>query len=532
MRIFEMLQLEVFRGSKLLTDGIGLDHEVESVMVLEALDVENWSRKNQLILTSFYAFQKMPQSEIDHFFEKLEEIGVSGIVIKMDRLITKIPYWFSELCEAHELPLVKITREVTYEEILLAIYQPLLNHQSLVLKTYYDVRQKLSRFTRNYSTFEKIMKASFLMLRKPCLLIIPEENIRIALGGVPKDWVIVREEQLNNSEFAKGRYTVLTLYDHQTARETSAIETTIINRFVSECTLTIFDEDAEIKETDMMIIENIIDVLQEKLQLEYVLKRDRGMRLNNLANAILQNTPQNTKELDSLLNEAGLDHYSYYQGLAFSTASLEDQLIKRQVRKKLRALREHVLYFEHHNYLILLYNLEKKDSQISKERLKQLVAGYQSDYPDLIFSISRVKEKENLKEVLAECLEAIEFDQKFYIGQVVSIMDLGIFRFFAKEENWQAAEQLIPEALRDMEQVHYDWFETLLQFFQNKRNYTQTADALFLHPKTVRYRLGKIQEKLGIDLENPIQSLNFEVGTYLLAWKKRGKRHGTNDPIN
>ncbi len=48
----------------------------------------------------------------------------------------------------------------------------------------------------------------------------------------------------------------------------------------------------------------------------------------------------------------------------------------------------------------------------------------------------------------------------------------------------------------------------------------KTAETMFLHAKTIRYRLSKIEDYLEIDLANPTQVLNFEIGTYLLKMKK------------
>ncbi|MCI5684415.1 MAG: helix-turn-helix domain-containing protein, partial [Enterococcus gallinarum] len=60
-------------------------------------------------------------------------------------------------------------------------------------------------------------------------------------------------------------------------------------------------------------------------------------------------------------------------------------------------------------------------------------------------------------------------------------------------------------------------------FFISNRNYKKTAEALFLHSKTIRYRLNKIEQLLEIDLTNPIQLVNYEIGTYLLELKKRSR---------
>ena len=58
MKLRELLSIGDLKKGKILTKEIGLDNEVDSAMVLEAIDIENWSRKNQLILTSCMIYQK------------------------------------------------------------------------------------------------------------------------------------------------------------------------------------------------------------------------------------------------------------------------------------------------------------------------------------------------------------------------------------------------------------------------------------------------------------------------------------------
>lgn len=68
MKLYDLLELPIFKESKLLTPNLKKNTEINSVMVLEALDIEKWSRKNQMILTSFYALQKLSYDEVNTFF--------------------------------------------------------------------------------------------------------------------------------------------------------------------------------------------------------------------------------------------------------------------------------------------------------------------------------------------------------------------------------------------------------------------------------------------------------------------------------
>lgn len=520
MRIRELMSLEIFKSSKLLTGEIGLDNDVDSAMVLEALDIEKWSKQNQLILTSFYAFNNLDEKERTAFFEKMHTMGISGLVVKMDRLIKMIPEWLIDLCLTFQIPLIKIEQDLTYEKIMLAIYEPMLNYQSHILRTYYDVRQRFTKIERNLSSFDQIMREFHLLIKKDCALKIPDREIDITYGSHNEELVVTRQTTMKNSEFTKNHYELLTLFSQKSAQEITALKAEILNQYTDKCILLVYQNDADFKETDLMIIENAIDILQEKLQMEYLIKKDRFTRLNNLADAILQNTPGNLDELNSLLNEADMNAYPFYQGVAFSTNTLTSRLLQKEIRNTLRALKEHVIFFEHHNYLVLLYNLSSPEQAVYKTELKQLFKDVFEEYEDLTFAVSSVKKKEELKAVLIECLDTIRFNQEFYIDQVVEVSELGIFRYFMNEQQLGEIEQLISPKLVALHQKNYDLFETLYTFFKSNRNYKKTAEAMFLHSKTIRYRLNKIEDYLDIDLTNSTQVLNFEIGTYLLKMKK------------
>ncbi len=93
--------------------------------------------------------------------------------------------------------------------------------------------------------------------------------------------------------------------------------------------------------------------------------------MNNLAEAILQSTPNNSEELAALLQEAQLDRYDYYQGIAFASNTFKDKQRKITVLHKLRALKTAHVFFEHHNYLVVLYNFQQLAQEISKKNLEK-----------------------------------------------------------------------------------------------------------------------------------------------------------------
>ncbi|MGM0175455.1 PucR family transcriptional regulator [Enterococcus sp. DIV0800] len=519
MKLKELLSLSQLETSKILTKEIGLENEVESAMVLEALDIEHWSKKNQLILTSFYAFDGLTEVDLEEFFHKMQQIGVSGLVIKMERLIKIIPDWVIELSFKYQIPLIKIAQDVSYEKILLAIYEPLLNHQTHILRAYYDVRQRFTRLERQHPSLKEIMEEFYHLIGAPCSLKMIDQQVEIAFGATPKDYVVLERKNLSSGEFTKNDYNLLTLFSQQNGPSQSALEVNLFNPYSSHCLLLVYLNQTEVKETDLVIIENTIDVLQERLNTEYLLKKERYERLNNLADAILQNTPKNLDELESLLQEAHMNQHAYYQAVAFSTKTPASKLLKDKAITLLKSLKTDSIFFDHHNYSLILFNFSQNKS-ISKLQMKHLLTEVLESNPTMTFVISSLKQRDDLKEILMECLDILRFNEEFYQDNVVELADIGIFRHFIRSEQVQALNELVPAKLLNLSQTNFDLFETFYQFLRNNRNYKQTSEAMFLHSKTIRYRLNKIEKILAIDLADSLQVMNHEIGTYIIKMRR------------
>lgn len=168
-----------------------------------------------------------------------------------------------------------------------------------------------------------------------------------------------------------------------------------------------------------------------------------------------------------------------------------------------------------------MYNFNKEDGKITKEQLTRLLQDVLEENDTLTLAVSSLKQREGIKELLIECLDILRFNETFYNGPIVTLTDIGIFKNFIREDQIENLEELVPENLYQLAQSNYDLFETFYMFLQNNRNYKQTSEAMFLHSKTIRYRLSKVEQLLDIDLTNPLQLLNYEVSTYIIKMRRR-----------
>lgn len=84
--------------------------------------------------------------------------------------------------------------------------------------------------------------------------------------------------------------------------------------------------------------------------------------------------------------------------------------------------------------------------------------------------------------------------------------EIGLYRFIMPflHSYWLTDySRSVVEPIRQYDEKYSaDLFHTAMAYVQNEGNIKQTAAALFQHENTVRYRIGKIKELLGMDREN------------------------------
>lgn len=474
-------------------------------------------KKNQLLLTSFYAIQKLSNVEINAFFKKLVNIGVSGIVVKVNRLINHTPDWFTKLCINNKIPLIELKTKLTYETIMLAIYQPILDHQSLILKSYYKTRQKLLSLDNGIESYQYLVSEFSNISHFQLILHMNSKYYKSK--NFPKHYMITEQQAYlkYHYKFIKNRYYTCILENASTNEKQNATKIAFIGSDIEQSiSLLVTHNEKMLHDEDIMLFENFIDIIQNKIKTTYALKQKKYNQLNDLADAILQSPLLNANKLNVLLNNANLDHFKFYQGIAFYTSEINN-IDKNNIRKIISDLKKYSIFSEHHDYTIILFNL---NDHISTVNLKQLLSSYFQKYSNLSLTLSTMKTKENIQNILDECLEGLNLNSKIFIDNVVDIEKLGIFRYFLSLKDPMILQQYIPRDLQELQQKHHELFKTLKVFFDKNQNYNAAAKKLFVHEKTVRYRIKKIQKILRLNINDPLSTINYQISTYLLGMKE------------
>lgn len=156
-----------------------------------------------------------------------------------------------------------------------------------------------------------------------------------------------------------------------------------------------------------------------------------------------------------------------------------------------------------------------------KERIRQMI-------PDITVSIGigRVCAGiEDIKHSYREARRAIFIARKFgKIDQVIDYESLGAYKILFSIRDDQDLKQFVDQVLGPV--IEYDrgknnsvLIDTLNRYLNANCNNQKTADSLFIHLNTLKYRLQKIQNVAGVDLNDPEIRLNLQLALKVLEIK-------------
>ena len=100
-------------------------------------------------------------------------------------------------------------------------------------------------------------------------------------------------------------------------------------------------------------------------------------------------------------------------------------------------------------------------------------------------------------------------------SEIVTYDELGIFKILSQDYLNDELEDFYNSTIKTL--VEYDnkkttdLIPTLESYFRNNGNLTKISKDLFTHYNTVLYRIGRINEITGMNLEDPHHRLNLEI---------------------
>lgn len=168
----------------------------------------------------------------------------------------------------------------------------------------------------------------------------------------------------------------------------------------------------------------------------------------------------------------------------------------------------------------ILLNFEKKENSLSyleefNEKLLEIVAKKKRNVNTKIGIGRLYKKLSNVYKSFDDALRAVRIGKILHDKEIVYYDELGIFKILSQEFLNDELEDFYETTLKKLvdydKQKSTDLVKTLESYFLNNGNLTRISEELYTHYNTILYRIKRIEEITGVDLNNSVERLNLEI---------------------
>ena len=532
----DMLALDVFSDATLLAGNFGLSNQVKSVTIIEDLTIEEWLKGGEVLVTSLTPFGEMPHKEIALFLRDIAvHKQIAAIIIKVGKFVSEVPQEIIAMGQENNLPIIQIPREKPYLDIVYPSFAEIINRQYrklLYFKKLHGEFRKLS--LQNVSITEIIEKLSSL-IGNPVAVTDESYCTLWSTQDMPESIELERlaalkNEKRTNHEQEHFKY-LLANENGNTVVKTFAVADMAENKAY----VCVVEANKKVGEMDYIAIETACTNIALKITTEYLLHKTEEKFLSDVVNDLLLGGDLKEGNLLSRCSIAGINlTCAYLVAVVYFEELPQDKTNGKAVKKDIV---KHFmkgfkgLYSLRENHAVLL--LEQPDQNTIVKKCVEAVRNefgklkkYAYENYNLRFSAgigSRVDSYRSLNVSYNNAVHAHELGKEIFgANVVVSFEELGIYKLLHDFGDNDKLKEYIPHEIGIL--MEYDQRKnsnllgTLESFLANNQHLGDTAQALYVHPKTVTYRLGKIKELTEIELTDAEAAMQLNVGFRILKF--------------
>ncbi len=539
--VADVLNLDTFQKATLLSGIEGLHKPIRWVNILEILDDFNSVQPHELLITTAFGLnhdQELQQKLIPLLVKK----QLSCLAIQTGYYIKEVPQKIITDAQVLQLPLVELPQDSFFSHITTDILTRIVNQQFDLLNFRDRIRHELLQVLLENGGFNDLLQVISYHLQYPIRILDhlftpicsnseatqpdsqTQELVYLHANGYFKQ--SARKQNiiyLNEPTTSIPRQHLLPVIsaNNQTLGYISVIgiterlndkQLTILNQSAIICAL-LFLQEITIKETENRLHGDFLDDLLAGnfSSLEQIRKRAKflGYDLNKAGMIFVCSIG----DLDNYIKE---DNEISIVKLKNRLLHLVETSVKSFTRYQfIIRLRSNII-------IILVLSPDAKNIQWQKQLADNIRKCIRFSYSKLSFSIGIGRfynTIHDLSKSFSEAEQALEYTKKLKeTNSIIVFEELGFYRLLL-QRNESEMNTFYEETIGTL--VDYDKKKgshlkyTLEVYLECSQNTQSTADKLFIHRHTLRYRLKRIEEIAGVNLQQSDHVFNLQIGLKL-----------------
>ena len=543
----KLLESEQFPKMKLLCGEKGLDLEVKGIRIIEIEDMERYLTGGEILITSFQVYLSCSDREVEQHFEDLVKSDISGFIVKKRKEYDPTGRRLSLLekhCKKYEIPLVEISEDSYYWGIIRYVMIQVFDKDTARLKYFKITHDSFNTFilknNGSSNTASDIIKFLSIMIENPVVLYYGDLNCMVSTNSDNSKLIL-------SDEIQPYKPNIITKFQYMKQMKGSCVQYVVKFAILSEVEIyiTITEENRELTELDYMAIENAIINLQYGFLSEFaqdeVKKKYQRDIIHNILNGLLS-----SKEMTEAAAQLGMKESDTYRVVDFHTITknVQRKYTKEQLHEvgvivgELMYLLPDALIYRNMDQIVMIQQVDSNQTELEYQKEMEEVEDviqrsilYRKKDTDFQIGIGKsVEGYQRLKESYYEASQAIKYIEiiRQVTGDknksVVQYSNLGFFQIFGKVDDMTELERCIPETLKKLylydDEHKGELITTLQMYLRNNQSIKKTASAMFVHYRTISYRLEKIKQISGINFDNANEVLAVSNGLIIYKMLK------------
>lgn len=506
------LSLDAFEGAQVIAGEAGLDRVISNAMVMEAADIEHWGRKGIFLITSFFALEPLSNNERSGFLHKLIETEPSGIAFKPGRLYSEAPEDIVTCCTAADIPLIQLSAITKYEAVLGDVMGSALDTNLMLLDRFFNLHHRAMRLALEQPSLYVILEEAKRVLRRDCSYYDKTTGTCVSTTPRQNGLANLRLKELHRGKYQTFHYYSASFDSTMEAGE-QALAVLIPTSEGTPAYLLVHNNTKELTALDIMAIESFVSLLQMELLKMAAIEERLFRRSNTLVHDLLLGRYSTNAATDEALKELSLDSNPFYQALlvrfeiADRTQGARLNELLSTFRKQLKSLHFNVVYFESNNRLVFLRNFSADAQALQVDTVREILEGMRANQSLPAFSylatLSGTVDRYHIPLANEQVMGVYRlFDPNRKSNYVLHYDTLGIYKIFLNVEDHDTLIEYMDPRLRRLKSKNPQIFNTLVSLADNDLNFQETADKLYVHYKTVSYRVNRARSVYGIDIHD------------------------------
>lgn len=535
--VADVLAIGALGEAKLLAGKQGRDNVVKGITIIEVPDIVDWVSGGEILLTSLYNVRNEISSLRD-YIGKMAQKGVSALIIKTGRVVAEIPPEIIQAGDEFGLPVIELGKEVRFIDVMYPVMAELFNQEVSKLQYYKQVQDHFTELVIAGEGLDGIARVLEELLGNPVIIYDKDYQAMTAADAGLTSFEEVQdstERENLNDKFYYYRQEVIFSEIHDLPASQVVIPIQQLNQI--NAYLVVVEKNKKLADMEYVILENAATVISLELVKRFAISEVERRFKNDLLDSLISGNIL----IETALERAaiiGWDLNDSYCIVLMEFADINDYLTGKKQRTNFitevgstvaKVINEYTKHYMRisSDSLYVLWRAQGRDeagvvAAIKTAALK-ISAIFAKRYPKMRIATGVGSIALQIKDIAGSYREA---KNAINIGRImdeafVSFTELGVMRLLCMLGLNNDLTEFVPKSINNL--IRYDQenktnlLNTFEVFLQNNSNATSTAKELFVHYKTILYRLEKIREISGIDFANHKDRLEAELGLKIVS---------------